>query len=138
MVVPRSEWSPYLNTYHVAQSPSVRPGGQLAYDSGFYYDPDFKKVIYDLLPGVPGGAYQAYQHAQAWRGPFSIPENNKQTEHTFYHRSDFAAVTEEYRQVRAGETSISMKQFVAKYKARTQARLLVSIVTLSLTYSRLV
>ncbi|TFK88776.1 hypothetical protein K466DRAFT_56620 [Polyporus arcularius HHB13444] len=125
-----AEFLDYAN-YHrfcsTCWSSSVRPGGQLAYDSGFYYDPDFKKVIYDLLPGVPGGAYQAYQHAQAWRGPFSIPENNKQTEHTFYHRSDFAAVTEEYRQVRAGETNISMKQFVAKHKARTQARLLFQV-----------
>ncbi|KAI0692987.1 hypothetical protein C8T65DRAFT_833816 [Cerioporus squamosus] len=100
-------------------SQSVQPGGQLAYNSGFYYDPDFKKLIYDLLPGAPGGACH-----QAFGVQMSAISENKQAEHTSYHYADFAAVAEEYRQVCAGETTMSMKDFVVKHKKRTQARLL--------------
>ena len=53
-------------------------------------------------------------------------EAGKNTEHTMFHRDDFAALAEEYSQMCMGEATMSMEQFVAKHKTRTQGRLSVS------------
>ncbi|RPD59168.1 hypothetical protein L226DRAFT_488685 [Lentinus tigrinus ALCF2SS1-7] len=111
---------------------SLQAGGQLLYNSGFYYDPDFKKVVYDLLSPAPDASYP--QLAPQSRNTQVTGSNN--TEHTMFHHDSFVALAEEYRQVCAGETNMSVEQFIEKHRTRTQKRLLFQTEIMTVEFDR--
>ena len=96
------------------------------YNSGLYYDPNFKNLIYDLLPPALARkctGQDRHQNPNGWEEPSGRKKN---TEHTMYHENDLAALAEEYRRVCAGETDMSLEEFVTKHSTRARKRLLVS------------
>ena len=58
----------------------------------------------------------------------------KNTEHMFFHHDDLMTLAEEYRQVCAGETDMSLEDFITKHTIRTRERLIVSLCPRSLLY----
>lgn len=52
----------------------------------------------------------------------------------FFHHDDLMTLAEEYRQVCAGETDMSLEDFITKHTIRTRERLIVSLCPRSLLY----
>ncbi|KAI1783155.1 hypothetical protein LXA43DRAFT_1047721 [Ganoderma leucocontextum] len=99
----------------------VRKGGVLAYDSGLYYDPDFMKLVFSLLPSAPYEVYKPFTSNPLARTTGDRPI--KQNEHMFYHESEFDTIAGEYRKLCSGASTGSMKQFLVQHRIDTRVRL---------------
>ncbi|RPD59163.1 hypothetical protein L226DRAFT_572164 [Lentinus tigrinus ALCF2SS1-7] len=115
---------------------SLQAGGKLLYNSGFYYDPHFKKVVYDLLSPVPDASYPVVPDPPSWNTQLTESNNTKNTEHTIFDHDTFVALAEEYRQVCAGETNMSLEQFIEKHRTRTRERLLFQTEIMTVEFDR--
>lgn len=97
----------------------------LAYNSGLYYDADFMKLVFTVLPHAPYEVYKSFSSHLTVGMATNQPA--EQPEHLFYHESEFEDIADEYRKLCTGELPGSMKQFLVQRRIDTRVRLAVSV-----------